>query len=79
MSDGSVTVAAALHVVKLDLVMPASRPLSRSAKQDASIVMPGVPHVHLHFEIAILRERGKVAVAIREEHASERLKAWLAV
>ena len=69
----------ALHVVQLDLIVAAARPVSGGAKQNAAVMMPGVADVHLQFEIAELFLRGEVADAIRVQHAAQRLEQRLAI
>src|SRR5262249_9779947 len=69
----------ALHVVQLNLVVLPAIARSRRPEQHSAVVMPHVPDVHLHLEIAIFLVRGEMPEAVRMQDRSERLELRLAV
>ena len=44
--------------------------LAGGAEEDAAVVVPGVPDVHLQLEVAELLEGGEVAHSVRMEHGT---------
>src|ERR1051326_3737782 len=77
--QGAGGIMRALHVVKLDLIVPATRTLPRRSEHDAAIVMTGMPDIHLKFKVAKLLVGGEVAVAIAVEYSAKGLKQRLAI